>query len=749
MRPTPSVGSEQSLGSLLSARCLRPFGRATLLTAGCLCLLPAGLSAQVEESTAGEEPPAAAKEQPAVETVREEIIVKASRTESPASATPASVVLIDAEAVESNAVIADELASVLSREVPGFAPSIQKLTGRGETQRGRNPLYLIDGVNQHNALRDGSRDGHTIDLAFVERIEVINGSNAIQGVGATGGVVNILTREPALGAEWNSSIDLRLTGSASEFDSDSLGYKVSGLTGGGGDRFGLLVGASLHERGLFFDADGEAVGLYPTQGDIMDSRTVGLFGKAQWVISENSVVSFLANDFDLERNGDFFAVAGDRSRGVPTGTAEGDPSALVGNPARNENTTFSLTLNQSDLAGGSLTAQVFDQEFKGLFEGGTFGGFFRLTPNGPPFLDQSAVVSEKTGLKLAYNRPFSNDRVLLTAGFDVFRDESAQVLDRSGREWVPETLFETLSPFAQVSVDLGDRVTLSGGARYEDARLEVDDYTTIAAANSTFVSGGEPAFDETLVNAGLIVRPTQEWGFYGAYNESFTMPDVGRVLRSVNVPGLDVDNLFDLEPVIADNIELGVEYTHRRGSARASLFESVAENGSRLSLNAAGIFEVVRQRTEIEGLELFFEFLIDEDFSLAANYALTQGEFDSDGDDSVDSDLDGLNIGPDRLNVFFNGRFGDRFGGYVQVSYFFDRDFDGPAAPTGRDFDGHALVDLSVSYELPVGQLRLGLENLLNEDYFTYFAQTEPNARADTFFKGNGRTVGLSWRVDL
>ncbi|MEO1087109.1 MAG: TonB-dependent receptor, partial [Acidobacteriota bacterium] len=400
-------------------------------------------------------------------------------------------------------------------------------------------------------------------------------------------------------------------------------------------------------------------------------------------------------------------------------------------------------------AGGSLTAQVFDQEFKGLFEGGFFNGFFRLTPDGEPFLDQSAVVSDKTGLKLAYNRSLAQDRVLLTAGFDVFNDESAQILDRSGREWVPETVFETLSPFLQLKVDLGDRVSLSAGARHEDASLEVADYTTIAAANSTFVSGGEPTFDETLVNVGLIVRPTDGWNLYGAFNESFTMPDVGRVLRAVNIPGLDVDSLIALTPIIADNLEFGVEYANRRVTARASLFESTAENGARLAVNPEGIFDVARQRTEIEGFELFFEYRIDDRFSVAANYARTDGEFDSDGDDRVDSDLDGLNIGPDRLNLIVDGRLTDRLGGYLQLSHFFDRDFAGPAARPGRDFDGYTLVDLSLSFDLSLGQLRLGLENLLNEDYFTYFAQTEPNARADTFFKGNGRTFGLSWRVDF
>ncbi|MEM1246548.1 MAG: TonB-dependent receptor [Acidobacteriota bacterium] len=673
--------------------------------------------------------------------------MQASRTEQPASAIPSTVVLIDQETVAATVAISDELSSVLSRTVPGFSPGIQKLTGRSETLRGRNPLYLVDSVPQHNALRDGSRDGHTFDSAFIERIEVINGSNAIQGVGATGGVVNTVTRSPVLGSELKATFDLRANG-ADDLDSDSLGYKTSGLVSGGNDRAAVLVGASLFERGLFFDADGNPVGLYPTQGDIMDSQTLSLFAKGRFQLGESVTLDVMGSDFDLERNGDFRAVLGDRAAGIPTTTIEGDPSADVGSPARNENTVLSATLIHESLGGGRLTAQLFAQSFKGLFEGGTFGTFFRLTPEGGPFLDQSAVESDKTGVKLAWDRDVSA-QLQLTAGLDYFLDDSAQVLDRSGREWVPETTFETLSPFVQLGYDVGERLSLSLGGRLEDASLEVDDYTTIAAANSTFVSGGSPEFDEFLINAGVVFRAADEVTLYAAVSEGFTMPDVGRVLRGVNVPGQDVDTLFDLEPVIAENFDLGAEFFLGRFQARIAYFESEADNGARLLSNEQGIFEVQRQRTEIDGFEISADYYFSEKLQIAANYADTNGEFDSDADGRVDTDLDGLNIGPNRLNLIFESRLTDDFSGRLQVSTFEDRDFRGLAAAVGRDFDGFTLVDLALRYQLPVGALRLGVENLLNEDYFTYFAQIEPFARADTFFKGNGRTVSVAWRVDL
>ena len=50
--------------------------------------------------------------------------------------------------------ISNDPAGVLENTVPGFGPSLGKLVGRGESFRGRNPLYMIDGVPRHNALRN-------------------------------------------------------------------------------------------------------------------------------------------------------------------------------------------------------------------------------------------------------------------------------------------------------------------------------------------------------------------------------------------------------------------------------------------------------------------------------------------------------------------------------------------------------------------------------------------------------------------
>ncbi|HST90911.1 MAG TPA: TonB-dependent receptor plug domain-containing protein, partial [Brevundimonas sp.] len=130
-------------------------------------------------------------------TALDEVVVTASRIEQPRSALAATVEIIEAEAIVQQTALAASAVDTVAALVPSFSPTRQKLSGFGETLRGRSPLYLVDGVPQSTPLRDDSRDGYTIDPFFIDRVEVIFGSNAIQGIGATGGVVNYVTaRKP-------------------------------------------------------------------------------------------------------------------------------------------------------------------------------------------------------------------------------------------------------------------------------------------------------------------------------------------------------------------------------------------------------------------------------------------------------------------------------------------------------------------------------------------------------------------------
>jgi len=123
-------------------------------------------------------------------------VVTTVRGGRPATTLPAKIDVIEAEAVVTQQSLATNPTELLSNLIPSFSPGRQKLTSSGESFRGRRPLFLVDGVPQSNPLRDGRRDGFTIGMDMIERVEVVFGANAIQGLGATGGIVNYITADP-------------------------------------------------------------------------------------------------------------------------------------------------------------------------------------------------------------------------------------------------------------------------------------------------------------------------------------------------------------------------------------------------------------------------------------------------------------------------------------------------------------------------------------------------------------------------
>lgn len=687
-------------------------------------------------------------------TALDTLSVTTTRMAKPAKSLPNTVTIINAESLKKQTTINDSLAGILEKTVPGFAPSSQKMSGRAETLRGKNPLYMIDGIPQHNPMRDGSRDGYTIDTGFLERIEVIHGANAIQGVGATGGVIGMTTKSAKGNGEWNNEIKIGLT-SNDKLGSEGLGHKLTYIGSIKKDQFDFVGGVAYQKRGMFYDANGDMVGIYPTQGDIMDSTSRDLFFKAGYNISNAQRIQLMINDFELAKNGDYKPVSGDRSVGKYATSEKGDPSATVGDPAKNDVTSISLDYRDSDLAGGELHTQLYFQDYAARFEGGTFvssktgKGFFRLTPNGAPYLDQSEIQSKKHALKVSYSKTdFANVEGLTPLiGLDYTSDTSNQSLVKSGRKWVPDVNFTTISPFVQFDYSVTDNIQLSAGIRHESASLNVDDYTTIAAYKSTDVGGGKPTFSETLKNIGAVYYVSDDLSVYASYSEGFDMADVGRVLRGIKTAGKDIDTFLDLEPVVTTNKEIGADFTNDKLQVHLAFYQSNTDLGARLSKNDSGIYEVKREKQAVKGWDITASYNFENDIVLGANYAEISGLYDSDSDGKTDTDLGGANIAPNKFMIFAESKL---FGidNMIQVSKLLDKEFTGKGTKKNgsNEFDGYTLVDFYLSKQTDFGQFSLGVENLLNENYETYFSQTESGQKDKQYFAGKGRAVTLTYQ---
>ncbi|MFP4541922.1 MAG: TonB-dependent receptor [Opitutales bacterium] len=665
-------------------------------------------------------------------------VTAATRAEKQLSAIPQTISIVFEEDLREQLAISGDLIGAISQIAPAYSPSRQKMTGFGETFRGRSPLFMIDGVPQSNPLRDGSRDGYTIDPAMIERIELVHGASAAQGMGATGGIINYVTKDAPESDGTEQWMQVGFS-TSDELQSEGLGYRGAYRLGHRSGDLGVLAAVAYEWRPMAYDGNGDLVGIDNTQGDTMNSHSLDVYGKLHYRLTEEQSVVAAVNRFEMKQDLDYISVGGDHAAGIPTTSIEGD---TPGKATTNEVVTASATYRHDALLEGILTVDLFAQDFAATYGGGEFGVF---QFNGETIFDQSENQSEKHGAKLTFVRdlPALADLGVVT-GLDYLADSTQQVLVQTGRQWVPETTYRSWAPYLQLDLPVG-LFSLTSGVRYESAELEVDDFRTLEAYGAPLVTGGSPAFDELLTNLGATYRATEQLTLFASYAQGFGMPDVGRVLRGVNQTGQGVDEFLDLQPIVTDNYELGLRWGSDRLRGSASAFWSTSDFGSRLVPDADGIFSVSREKTEIWGFEADLRFELTDADTIGGAFAWVEGESDTDGDGQVDTRLGGTNIPPPRLNLYWNHQWTPQLRTRLQTATYFDR--DDPRDRAAFDFDGYTLFDLLVVYELPIGSLSAALENVFDEQYLTYYSQTAGNNSRN--FAGRGRTLSVRYTVEF
>ncbi|WP_038181381.1 TonB-dependent receptor [Vibrio rhizosphaerae] len=676
----------------------------------------------------------------AQEQQAETMVVTSSRTHLAQEDFSQVVTIITSEQIEQQLAITSDSSQVLSSLLPAYSPNTQKLNNSSQTFRGRSVLYMIDGVPQSNPLREGSRSAHTIDLSMVERIEVIHGATAIHGLGATGAIINFITKSNNVSEPLKQHFDVQLTTPTNHSDTDSLAYRASYNAKGAQDNWDYLVGLTGDIQGIYEDANGRDVGSATVRGDMMDSRSYDGFVKLGYWFSDSQNLQLAVNRYQIKGQMNYTGVSGDREKGIATSSVKKTP---VGEAPFNDVQTYSLVYTDTDFSGMSLTAQTFYQSFEGRY-GATKSSSFQDPSTTEKIYDQSQNESDKVGAKFSLSREGLFDQTVnLTGGIDLLRDTTSQNLILTGRTYVPETTYYNYAPFLQLEYKPFERLVLQAGARYEHAKLKVPTYQTVAAQNGVTVNGGSPSFDKTVYNAGAVLKLTPSVSVFANYSQGFGMPDVGRVLRGVNKTGQDVDHLIDLSPIITDNYEGGLRLHHNRVDFEISYYESISKLGSRIVEND-GLYTVSRERKEIKGVEATLGYQFNAQHKFVTGYSYIEGKSDTDGDGSVDTRLTGADIPPNRLRVAWTAQWTDDLSTMLQANHNFDRTFDDEAL----NFDGYTLVDASMGYTLPVGTLKVSVANLLNEDYYTYYSQSAYK-NDDFYFKGRGRTLTIGYGLNF
>lgn len=653
--------------------------------------------------------------------------VAATRSVGKLIDTPQSVTIVSREQIRRQTDLTTDLGDILGKTVPGLGTSAEGNTEVGQTLRGQNLFVLIDGVPQTLPLRNGQRNLRTIDPSAIERVEVLRGSTSVYGLGGTGGIINIITKKPDEGpTKFTTDFTVRFQPvDVGESASERLTQRVEGSH----EQFDYILSATGEQVGGFFDGEGDRISPDPNgQGGIADSDSYNLFGKLGFDLDEQQRFEFSGNSYKLEQDTDF-------SRGVGvTGVRKTPavPGAPLGENTGTENLQLNLNYRNQDVLGSLVKAQLYYRDFwtrYGYFPPPTY------TTGGQTFID-----SQRYGGRLDIETPlFSFGRLLW--GVDVVYEETSQPLE-DGRFFTPEMEQWTVGPFAQAEVFLGDSLTLHGGVRYETILFDVANFTTV---DGFAVTGGNLDYGREVFNAGAVYDLTEELDLYASYSQGFTVPEIGRVLRTVGTAGASVENIRPKAQVV-DTYQVGVRGFWSRVQGEVSLFYSDSDLGSTLTspTSPTDLIGLVRIPEQVYGVEASLNAQPFDSWGIGGTLSWMEGELDSDNDGDFDSFMLGNRIPPFKLTGYLENQTFSNWRNRLQFLYSGNRDrFKGLAGFGRGAVDDYVVVDLVSTLDFKTGSLSVGIKNLLDEQYFPTISQMY-NFN-DRFSAGLGRTISATY----
>lgn len=596
-------------------------------------------------------------------TVGEPVIVTATRFEQKRDDFPIGVTVIPREAIErSTASTVVELlshqAGIQVRDSTG-GPDLQiDLRGFGQTGD-LNTTVLVDG-QRYNDIDTSPVKWSSIPLAAVERIEILPGSGAVvYGSGATGGVINIVTRRPRAGERSATA-----SGGAGSYQTTDLQAAATVA----GEVVGMTVNVSDYRSENYRDNN------RLTQRNLLaDFRTLGREGHVYAKIG--------IDQQDLRNPGQrtLAELALDR-RGAST------PLDFSSREGTRIDVGGSVTAGAAELAANLAWRR---QETKAFFS-----AFAAEVNNDTDQLSFSPRAKLSHGL--------GGYRHTLVGGADLEEGD----LDRN----VTGTFFAGRSKarqqrqgvYLQHNSTLG-ALLLTAGARGQRSETVLDDPATAPAPlkKTHTVDASELALRYQLQPAFAV---------YGKAGRSFRLPSV----EEINFTGPAI-----LEPQTSRDREIGAEYRAAAARVRVSLYRINLEN--EIAFNPILFDNINYSPTRREGLEIESALRLTDSLDLFANIAHVRARFRSGVFGGVD--LAGKEVPLVPRNAFALGgswQAAAKTRVSATVKHIGEQRFLNDEANTlAVKIPAYTTVDVKLTHDQGGWRLQAGVKNLLNEKYYT------------------------------
>ena len=667
------------------------------------------------------------------------VTVTATRAPRPLSAIPGAVTVVDEEEVDKQRATTRDIQRILQQSVPGFlGPTGTRQSGT-LSLRGRPALVLQNGVPQNQQLRNAGFDFNNIDPRQIERIEVVRGANATYGFGGTGGIINLITRRPD-SDEPLFTLEVGTSFQTSNIQADEFAKETFASVEGRTGDIDYLLSGSFRDLETTFDAEGDAI---PDQNAQSNSDVYDLALNTGWRIDPDKSLRLYANYFrdqdDDDKTGPANAVVGARKAdAIPAAIATpAIPTGRLADP--NESTNVQLTYDDADVLGSALNIQGFWQQWERH-------RFVDFSVFGEPLsLGDELSLDRRLGVRFNIDTPLKlgpapeGTRVVWGTDFlNLFNSETvdSQVVDADVGSR-PDVTQNSIADFAQIEVPIGDFL-ISTGVRHERFFVEFDN---ILKGDNTSFDSGDVDYDETLGNFGVVYYFTDSIELFGAWSQGFDVTQAGRAAAAVNSA-----DLIELEPAVTDQFEIGARVFERKWDASLTGFYTDSDLASRTIVNPnGGLALPLRQPERIWGAEATVNVSPAEDWRLGGTFQYQDGLREVNGDSRR---IQSTFIQPFRVTGFVEFDPFPWLQNRLQFLYSpgHDRFSDSTAFGEGEVSDLF-LLDYFAAVDTDYGEFRLGIQNLLDEQYIRQIG--EARNRASGYIAEPGRTVRLTYRVQF
>ena len=560
------------------------------------------------------------------------------------------------------------------------------IRGFGETA-GQNTLVLLDG-RRLNDVDLSNVNYAAIPYQNIERIEIIRGSGAVlYGDGATGGVINIISKNPK--SIDNQAIISTTAGSDDHLETNAFGSFANEF---------IAINANINH----IESDG-----YRDNSDFKQNS-----GQLDFRIPFSDDELYLQiGSYDNETG-----LPGTRSVNPTTGInelrtdREGTDSPNDWAKERTEYLTTGYTAKLSDHDTLVIDAGYRQRQQKSQFDYGFgFGDYadtdlttFSLTP------------------RLIMNRQLANRDVQWIAGIDWY-DYDYQSDRADFRRNVNQPVHQldvqqqSLAFYGQGDLQLTAKTNLTAGVRTQQVRLKARDQFDPSASGGGFGSEAAPSNQTNRENSF-------ELGLSHQFTEAFSsFVRGGRSARFGTVDELfQFDSGFQqvfsvLDPQIALTTEVGFKYDNSQFSSQLSVFNQNLTDEIRF--NPVTFQNENLDKTRRQGLELSTQVKLTETLRLSAAYSYIDAEF-------REGNLDGNQVPLVPEHTYHLGLTADLpwqsllsvHWNYTDATYFandMQNDF-------GRKIPSYQTVDLKLAKQLDALEVALQINNLFDEEYYNF-----------------------------